>query len=337
MGVAVQSFNSRLPWNPDPAIERRFANILLAVLLPIAAFSMLIPVLPTIDLDLPEQTLQPTTVRLVELVIKQHQPPPPPEPVERPKPEPKPKPQPKPEPKPAPEPNPQPKPAPAPTQQPQGKQGGSSGPKAEESGIMAALGALQDLQQNTTAASIRSQRDLSQAVEDVRRGRNLITTNLGQGATVDVPTETGAQTLGYGTELAGRTTTQLGGGTGSGGGIGNGIGSGTAIAGSSGRGVGGGMATRSLKSIQLVFDQHKSSLFALYQRALRRHPGMQGTVVIRLEIQPSGRVSSAAIESSGLNNDALEAKILNRVRIMNFGAQDVPVWRDTYRIQFFPG
>lgn len=318
--MTATAMTTDLPWTQDEAADRRYANILLAILLPMAALSLLIPFLPTPDLSLQQPLEEKKPERIVELVIKEREPP---EPIQVPEPTPEPKPKPEPEPKPKPEPEPKPEPKPEPTPQPEPQPVPEV--QAEETGLMAAAEALKELQ-NTSVESIGSQRDLAQGVEAEQPERSLITTNIGEGAVADVQAQAGGvESLGYGTELAGRSTTQVE--------VPSGVG---AIAGSSGRSVTGGQASRSLKSIQLVFDQHKTALYALYQRALRRHPGMQGTVVVRLEIQPSGRVSSISIVSSELDNDSLEAKLLNRIRMMNFGKADVPVWTGTYPIRFFP-
>ncbi len=103
-------------------------------------------------------------------------------------------------------------------------------------------------------------------------------------------------------------------------------------AGSGQRGVG----ARSNDNIQQHFDAAKSAIFALYHRALRSNPGLQGKVVFRLEIQPDGSVSACEIVASDLGDSELERKLLARVRLINFGAANVRVWRDTYRMDFFP-
>lgn len=98
----------------------------------------------------------------------------------------------------------------------------------------------------------------------------------------------------------------------------------------------GGVAARSNDNIQQHFDAAKSAIFALYHRALRSNPGLQGKVVFRLEIQPDGSVSACEIVASDLGDSELERKLLARVRMINFGAANVRVWRDTYRMDFFP-
>ncbi len=318
--MSAIALGPQLPWSADDRADRRFSGILFGILLPILLLSLLMPLLPLFELpeDEQEDDLPP---RLAELVIEQQEeppPPPPPEPVQQEEPPPEPVPEPEPEPVPEPEPQPQPEPEvaePAPQ------------PRARESGVMAFADQLQDVRNNQATQSVRSQRDLSAGAAANTNTRRLITNNLGEGST-GIQSQVGSPgELGGGTELAGRSTTRVEGPPGGG----------QAVGGGSGRSGGGGQAVRSIESIQVVFDRNKSSLFSIYQRGLRTNPGMRGTVVLKLEIQPSGEVSSVSIVSSDLNNPELENKILNRVRLINFGAQDgVPVWRGNYPIRFFP-
>jgi TonB family protein len=83
-------------------------------------------------------------------------------------------------------------------------------------------------------------------------------------------------------------------------------------------------------------DSSKSSFFALYNRALRTNPGMQGEVIFRISILASGRVSKVSIVSSGLNDNKLERKLMARIRLINFGKMSVETWTDNYRMTFLP-
>lgn len=310
--MSAIALGPQLPWSADDRADRRFSGILFGVLLPILLLSLLMPLLPLFELPEDEQDDE-LPPRLAELVIEQQEPPPPPPP-----PEPVQQQEPPPEPVPEPEPEPQPQPEPEvaePTPQ----------PRARDSGVMAFADQLQDVRNNQATQSVRSQRDLSAGATANTNTRRLITSDLGEGST-GIQSQVGSPgELGGGTELAGRSTTRVEGPPGGG----------QAIGGGSGRS--GGQATRSVESIQVVFDRNKSSLFSIYQRGLRTNPGMRGTVVLELEIQPSGEVTSASIVSSDLDNPELEDKILNRVRLINFGAQEgVPVWRGNYPIRFFP-
>jgi periplasmic protein TonB len=141
--------------------------------------------------------------------------------------------------------------------------------------------------------------------------------------------------------LAGRATTLVegvaggGGGGGPGGGGGNG-GTPVANAGGTVSKGGSGKASRSLEEVRLVFDRNKGSIYAIYNRALRDDPALQGKVVLELKIAPSGAVTDVRIVSSELKADEMEKKLLARVRQFDFGAKDVADMVVTYPVDFLP-
>jgi TonB family protein len=152
--------------------------------------------------------------------------------------------------------------------------------------------------------------------------------------------------------LAGRSTTLVegvvggGGGGGAGGGgargraDGKGSGVGTAGAGGKAGGTlardGSGKASRSLEDIRLVFERNKGAIYAIYNRALRADPGLQGKVVLKLTIAPSGTVVDCSIVSSELHQPELEGKLLARIRQFDFGAKDVNQFIVTWPIDLLP-
>ena len=93
---------------------------------------------------------------------------------------------------------------------------------------------------------------------------------------------------------------------------------------------------RSLEEIQLVMDRNKGGLYAIYNRALRRNPALQGKVVLKLTIAPSGAVTACEVVSSEMNDADLERKVIARVKLINFGAKDVPPITLNYPIFFAP-
>src|SRR5271154_5215880 len=68
------------------------------------------------------------------------------------------------------------------------------------------------------------------------------------------------------------------------------------------RGGGSGKASRSADEIALVFTKNKGAIDAMYARALRDNPALQGKVVIELTIAPSGDITAARIVSTDLND-----------------------------------
>jgi TonB family protein len=94
-------------------------------------------------------------------------------------------------------------------------------------------------------------------------------------------------------------------------------------------------AERSPEEIELVFDRNKSALYALYERALRQNPQLQGKLVLELTIAPSGDVTMCRVVASELNDMEFEEKIIARVRNFRFEARDVKPVTTTKPIEFF--
>lgn len=93
---------------------------------------------------------------------------------------------------------------------------------------------------------------------------------------------------------------------------------------------------RSSEEIRRVFGKNKSSIFAIYNRALRKNPSLQGKVLLELVIESSGVVSSCKIVSSELNDKRLERKIVSRVKLINFGKKAVKKSTIQYSLDFVP-
>jgi TonB family protein len=102
------------------------------------------------------------------------------------------------------------------------------------------------------------------------------------------------------------------------------------------RAGGSGKASRGSEEIALVFTKNKGAIDAMYARALRDDPALQGKVVIEMTIAPSGDITAARIVSSELNNPEFEAKLLARIRLFKFDAKDVAALTATKPIDFFP-
>jgi protein TonB len=102
------------------------------------------------------------------------------------------------------------------------------------------------------------------------------------------------------------------------------------------RAGGSGKASRSADEIALVFTKNKGAIDAMYARALRDSPALQGKVVIELTIAPSGDITAARIISTELNAPEFESKLLARIRLFKFEAKDVAALTATKPIDFFP-
>jgi TonB family protein len=102
------------------------------------------------------------------------------------------------------------------------------------------------------------------------------------------------------------------------------------------RAGGSGKASRGAEEIALVFTKNKGAIDAMYARALRDDPALQGKVVIEMTIAPSGEITSARIVSSELKDPEFESKLLARIRLFRFEAKDVATLTATKPIDFFP-
>jgi len=93
---------------------------------------------------------------------------------------------------------------------------------------------------------------------------------------------------------------------------------------------------RGSDNIRRTMDKNKSALYAIYNRALRKNPGLEGKVVLELTIEPSGAVSDCKIVSSDLQDADLEKKLIARVKLINFGKLSVEQKVVRLPIEFFP-
>lgn len=98
-----------------------------------------------------------------------------------------------------------------------------------------------------------------------------------------------------------------------------------------------GPGERAMSNIRQVFDAQKTALYSLYRRELRQDPTLEGKVMLELVIEPDGSVSHCEVVSSELDNDHLEQRIATRVRLFNFGQDDVEPRTVRFPIDFLPG
>ncbi|NKF23770.1 AgmX/PglI C-terminal domain-containing protein [Solimonas marina] len=98
------------------------------------------------------------------------------------------------------------------------------------------------------------------------------------------------------------------------------------------------IAGRTLEEIQLTFDRNKGAFYAIFNRAMREDPSVgPGKIVVSLTIAPDGSVTDCHVVSSTFNNPDLERKVVQRVKLLNFGAKNVPAFTyPNYPINFLP-
>jgi TonB family protein len=295
--------------------DDRFRKLVRQVLIATVAFAVVIPLLPVSQPD-PDQVDEPPP-RFARLLLEKPVPPPPPPPpvVEQ---------QPVASNEPVPVPQ-QPtvsvpsEPVKTPVQpQAQARQ------NAARAGLLPFANQLAALRDTAVVENVVGDTNLNSSAGEAQRvERSVISARVGSGSG-GISTASMSRNTGGG-GLAGRGTTQ--------------VSSPAAVvdAGGGPRVVKGGSApSRSREEIELVFDQNKGAIFALYNRALRRDAGLQGKVVLELTIDPSGAVTACRIISSDLQDAELEQKLVQRVRMFRFEAKEVATMTTTKPIDFFP-
>ena len=299
--------NPILPWEVDELETSRFRKILISFLVVSILLSAIIPFLHVDKNDRNRVTTIPP--RLVKMVLEQKkvvEPPPPPEVKEE-------------EPEPEPE-----------EEKPKEEEKKPEEPKPEEKKTakevakkhIAVFDALADLRDPDDMEDLKKNKSMSNDTGKAAEvTRSLITKKATQGSG-GIKVATASRSSGTGA-LAGQNTTKVESDIGD------------AVENTKRRTKSGNLK-RSTENIQLAFEKHKPAIFALYHRALRKDPSLQGRVNFRLTILADGSVSKCTIESSELNNAALEKRLVARIKRIKFGALDVATWNDTYLINFFP-
>jgi TonB family protein len=94
---------------------------------------------------------------------------------------------------------------------------------------------------------------------------------------------------------------------------------------------------RTGEEIKLAFDANKSAIFGIYRRALRSNPLLEGSVVFKLTVDPSGQVTACSIVSSDLKDRELEEKLVARIQLINFGTRPrLETWTGNFKMDFLP-
>jgi TonB family protein len=293
-----------LPWSPTEEVEQRFRKVVRNAFIVFAIFAILIPFLPVPERATTKAPAIPD--RIVKLVLEKKvvPPPPPPPKIEEKKPEPEKKVE-------------QPKPPPP---QPDARE------RAQNAGLLKLQDQLADLRDNAVLDKAAMTKNLTGKVgETTASERSLITSKVGNSSG---GINTAALSRGYGGgagSLTGHSTTQVSSAT-------------LAAQGTNKveRGAGSGKASRSEEEIALVFDRNKGAIYALYTRALRDKPDLQGKLVLELTIAADGSVTRCEVVSSELNDPELERKLVARIKLFQFAAKDVGTITVTKPIDFFP-
>ncbi len=301
MSLAAYHRVYELAWDGDPESSRRFRRILRTLLIIVAILGVAIPLLPT-----PEPTAVETEIppQLARIMIENKLKPPPPKPVEKPRVTPRP----------------------------------------------AAKEAVRPAPERTDLARERAERSIDKFKDQLAALRQQIsdtpdeTKNLTGAVHAESHAERSLITSRAGEASAGITAAPMS--RGFGGGAGSLHGTDTARVTSSimqsGLDAGspspgrGGAAGRSEEEIAMVFDRNKGAIYALYERALRTNPMLQGKLVLEFTIAASGEVTRCRVVSSELHDPALEREIVARVMLFRFQPEKVDPTTATKPIDFFP-
>jgi len=291
-----------LPWEGDQDSARNFRRLLVIGLILFVLGGIIIPFL---NLPAPKETAaQAVPDRLARLMVEEKPkpppPPPPPKPIEPPKPETKPIPQP--------------------------VDRTAEARKKAEKQLNRVKDDLADLRRELAQELPVETKNLTGAVgADSKAERSLIASRVGTGS-AGVQSTNSSRGFGSGAgSLTGHTTTSVSSRVAS-----------IAADNKATRTGSSGKAARSQEEIELEFDRNKGAIYALYSRALRERPELQGKMVLEFTIAPSGEVTACRVVSSELGDPELERKIVARVKLIRFAAKDVEPMTTTKPIEFFP-
>ena len=314
----------QLPWTNNTDQEKKFRRLLGSIFGAVFFLSLVWPWLPTPEVDPNE--IEEIPPRIAKLMLEQQlPPPPPPKPVE-PEPEPEPEAIKESEPEMVAEEPPPPAPEPEPVAEPEPQIDHQQ--VAREKAQAALLPFTEDLAalaDSDVLEKVADERPLTASVGQAERNeRSMITSKAGT-ASAGINTANMSRNTG-GSGLVARNTTEIESPVSA---VGE-VAGGTRRTGSSSR------ASRSREEIELVFDKNKGAIFALYNRALRVDPTLEGKLVLRLTIAPTGEVTFCEIVSSELGDPELERKLVQRVKLFRFEQKDVEAITTTKPIDFFP-
>lgn len=304
----------QLPWSSSFEDDKKFLSILGVLMLLMLVFGIIIP-----NIDLPELTREEKAElppQLAKILLKEKK-------IDKPKPKPKPVEVKQEEPK-VEEKKPEPKPVEKP---PEEKVVKAAIEKAKNSGLLALQDDLADLRESFDLDTVKqADLDRGQDKANIKQSQVIAKSASAKSAGVNA----GAYTTNLAsTDLQNKQAVK--------------INVPTSLEGSSGSSGEEGsedasksLAGRSEENIRSIMERQKGALYAIYNRALRKNPILQGVVEFQIEISASGAVSSVKILSSSLADEALERKLTARIRLINFGQQNVATTTTNYRINFFP-
>jgi TonB family protein len=291
------------PWEVDPQESRRLRRYVGVALALFLFLGITVPLLHLPEPKVAAENVIPERLARIMVEEKPKPPPPPPKPVEE-----------------------KPKLEPKPTEQPKPVDPTVKAREKAEKSMRQFKDAFADLRQTLNNEPVTQAKNLTGAVgQDSKAERSLIAAKAGSGSAGIVSTNS---SHGFGSgagSLAGHEGVSVNSRVAAIGTPGNATRSGVS-----------GKAARSQEEIELVFDRNKGAIYALYSRALRERPELQGKMVLEFTIAPSGEVTACRVVSSELQDAELERKIVARVKLIRFESKDVETMTTTKPIEFFP-
>lgn len=290
-----------LPW-VESENDRRFKRILRNTLLLFVVLGLIIPFLPVPEVE--QKELQEVAPRLARLILEKQKAPPPPQVQKQVKKK-------------------VDKKQAVKKKKPVTKKQQTARKKAERTGLVALSDELADLRESFDMASldVKPQQKAGRKATPSTNTSKVLAARASKGSG-GINTSVLSRNTG-GSQLASRNTTNVTSSLGS-------------RSNTSRRTGGGRSASRGDEEIERVMQKNKGAIYSLYNRALRKDPGLEGRVVLEMTIAPNGRIVKVRIVSSELNSPALERKLLSRVKLIRFSAKDVSQVTVTYPINFLP-
>jgi outer membrane biosynthesis protein TonB len=309
MAILFYMPNMELPWSSSVDDNKRYHKILRVCAAIMVVISLIVTFVTVPEVTREEKEKLPPQLARVLLEKKEL---PPPKPVEPPKPEEKKPEEKKPEEKKPEEKKPEPK---EPVKPPPKKDSEKAREKAQNSGVMEFKDDLAEMREmlQTSAVETAATTVTNSTGPAAQVDRSMITSGA-KVASGGINTAALSRDTG-GTALSGRQTTKVTSDLAE-----AGKKSGQAAAGNS-NGTGG--VARSEEEIRKVMEQHKGAIYSIYNRALRQNAALQGKLVVKIVIDPNGRVVEATLVSSELRDPDLESKILSRIKLISFPASNV--------------
>jgi TonB family protein len=324
--VAVALYHSfTLPWSYIKEEVERLKRLVVVFLGVVAIFGLIVPFIPVPEEDRAKEEKLPP--RLAQLVMQQKQKPPPPPPKpEKKKEEPKKKKEEKKKPEKKKEPKKKEPPKPKKTE---AQKVAEARKKAQQSGLLAFTDELADLRDKKVSETLNKSKKLSKGATQAKSPstRSVLTSNKIATGSGGINTSELSTGIGSGTQLESRETTKVESEI-------------EKVAMANKATQSGGSSNkpkRSLEEVSIVFDRNKGSIYALYNRELRKDPTLAGKVVFEITIAADGSVVDVKVVSSELNSPKLERKLVLKIKTFIFepkqGADNLIV---TYPLDFVP-